>query len=75
MASTSLYKDILDLGFLDDLEDIDFDVDFTNAVESLAHAVELLYCDKCTNTYKTHSGLQRHIAKKHVVKQDINYNY
>ena len=63
----SLYKDILDLGFLDELEDIDFDEDFSNAAESLAPAVDLLHCDKCSKTYKTSSGLQRHIKTKHIV--------
>ena len=56
------------MGFLDGLDESDFDEDFDFAVSNIAtKEVTLLKCSECTKTYKTAGGLQRHIKTKHSV--------
>ena len=65
MASVSLYKNFLDIGFFDDLDENDFDDDFDIAVNVVASDESRFQCSDCKNTYKTASGLERHFKKKH----------
>lgn len=66
-SSTTLsYKNLLDVGLFDDFEDVDFEDDFDFAVDNLVAKEDVrLNCPDCKNTYKTSSGLQRHIKTKH----------
>lgn len=67
MASN--YKYFLSSGFLDDLEDEDFEDDFDVAVDEVNIPVGvgagLHNCLDCNKTYKTLRGLERHSKTKH----------
>ena len=67
MASN--YSYFLSAGFLDELEEEDFEEDFNLAVEEVAASKGVFICPdtNCKNRkpYKTKGGLQRHINKKH----------
>ena len=67
-CSSSHYKNFLDMGFFDELDESDFVEDFDLAVASIASKEDtLLKCSECPKTYKTRGGLQRHIKTKHSV--------
>ena len=54
MASN--YKYFLDAGFVDDLEEVDFDEDFDNAINEVAASGVIYNCTECKKTYKTLGG-------------------
>ena len=62
----SHYRNLLDMGFFDDLDDSNFDDDFDFAVVDIVQKDDtVMKCPECTKTYKTTGGLQRHIKTKH----------
>ena len=65
--ANSYYKNFLNLGFLDGLDESDFEDDFDLAVDHVGSKSDvLLKCPECKNNYKTASGLQRHVRSKHI---------
>ena len=69
MASN--YSYFLSAGFLDELDEEEFDDDFNLAVEEVAASTGVFSCPNanCKKTYKTKGGLQRHINKKHTERE------